>query len=65
MYLAVVTLILGQALLFSSWPLLMHAGIVWLIVHLFVVGYEEPTLRRTFGSKYEGYCFHVAGGCQG
>ena len=59
MYLAVVTLILGQALVFSSWPLLMYAGIVWLVVHLFVVGYEEPTLRRTFGSQYEGYCLDV------
>ena len=59
MYLAVVTLILGQALVFSSWPLLIYAGIVWLVVHLFVVGYEEPTLRRTFGSQYDGYCRDV------
>ena len=59
MYLAVVTLILGQALVFSSRPLLMYAGIVWLVVHLFVVGYEEPTLRRTFGSRYERYCLGV------
>ena len=59
MYLAVVTLILGQALVFSSWPLLIYAGIVWLVVHLFVVGYEEPTLRRTFGSQYEGYRLNV------
>ena len=59
MYLAVVTLILGQALVFSSWPLLIYAAIVWVVVHLFVVGYEEPTLRHTFGSQYEDYRLNV------
>jgi protein-S-isoprenylcysteine O-methyltransferase Ste14 len=24
-----------------------------------VVAYEEPTLRRTFGSEYEAYCRKV------
>ena len=28
-------------------------------VHLFVVLYEEPTLRRKFGSDYEAYCQNV------
>jgi len=28
-------------------------------VHLFVVFYEEPTLRRKFGADYEGYCRNV------
>lgn len=28
-------------------------------VHLFVVFYEEPTLRRNFGVEYEAYCRHV------
>ena len=28
-------------------------------VHLFVIGYEEPTLRRKFGAEYEEYCRHV------
>jgi protein-S-isoprenylcysteine O-methyltransferase Ste14 len=25
-------------------------------IHLFVVFYEEPTLRRKFGKNYEEYC---------
>ena len=29
-------------------------------VHLFVVGYEEPTLRRMFGAEYEEYCRNVS-----
>lgn len=28
-------------------------------VHLFVVFYEEPTLRRMFGAEYEDYCRNV------
>jgi protein-S-isoprenylcysteine O-methyltransferase Ste14 len=29
------------------------------LTHLFVVLYEEPTLRRTFGEDYEAYCRRV------
>jgi protein-S-isoprenylcysteine O-methyltransferase Ste14 len=32
---------------------------VALDVHLFVVFYEEPTLRRKFGAQYEEYRHHV------
>ena len=28
-------------------------------VHLFVILYEEPTLRRKFGADYEAYCQNV------
>jgi len=33
--------------------------VVALAVHLFVVFYEEPTLRKKFGADYEDYCHHV------
>ena len=32
---------------------------VALAVHLFVVFYEEPTLRKKFGAEYEEYCRNV------
>jgi protein-S-isoprenylcysteine O-methyltransferase Ste14 len=35
------------------------ALLVVLCVHLFVVFYEEPTLRRMFGAEYEEYCRNV------
>jgi len=35
------------------------ACLVVLGVHLFVIGYEEPTLRRMFGAQYEEYCRNV------
>ena len=45
----------GAALFYQSWPLLSYVGVFWLASHLFVVWYEEPTLRRTFGQEYEAY----------
>jgi hypothetical protein len=35
------------------------AAAVALGVHLFVLLYEEPTLRRTFGADYKLYCQNV------
>jgi len=55
MYLAVVAAILGQALLFGSVSLLTYAAVVWGLFHLFVLAYEEPTLRRRFGDSYRVY----------
>ena len=59
MYVAVVCAIVGQALLFGSVMLLEYAGVVWLLFHVFVLGYEEPTLRRQFGSSYAAYRANV------
>ena len=55
-YVAVVSLLVGQALLFGSVAVLLYALIVAIAFHLFVVLYEEPTLRRQFGAQYEAYC---------
>ena len=49
MYLAVVSAIVGQALLFGSSNLLAYAVLIWLLVSGFVIVYEEPVLRRKFG----------------
>ncbi len=59
MYVAVVSTILGQGLLFGSVTLLEYGGLVWLLFHLFVLAYEEPTLRASFGSEYELFCTEV------
>ena len=52
MYVAVLAIILGQALLFASWATVLYAGIAFLAVLLFVRFYEEPTLERTYGEEY-------------
>jgi protein-S-isoprenylcysteine O-methyltransferase Ste14 len=55
-YVAGIALLVGQALLFGSLALLVYAAGIFLAFHLFVVFYEEPTLRRQFGAEYEAYC---------
>ena len=59
MYLSVTVIVLGEALVTRSTAL----GIYWAIwfagVNLFVMAYEEPTLRQTFGASYEEYTRRV------
>jgi protein-S-isoprenylcysteine O-methyltransferase Ste14 len=55
MYLGVATAILGEAALFRSIQVAEYAAIMLLTAHVFVVLYEEPTLRRQFGESYEEY----------
>lgn len=59
MYVAVTSLILGQALLLGSQSLLYYAGVVWCGFHLFVLAYEEPTLRDSYPAEYERFCANV------
>jgi protein-S-isoprenylcysteine O-methyltransferase Ste14 len=56
MYLAVEMTILGQGLLLGNVTLVEYGALVWLLFHLFVLIYEEPTLRTSFGSEYESFC---------
>jgi protein-S-isoprenylcysteine O-methyltransferase Ste14 len=55
MYVGVLLLILGQAVLFESLLLLAYGTLLWLAFHLFIIYYEEPTLKRLFGPAYEQY----------
>jgi protein-S-isoprenylcysteine O-methyltransferase Ste14 len=59
MYLAVMALIAGQGFLLGSLPLLIYALAFGVVTHLFVLVYEEPTLRSTYGAQYEAYAAHV------
>jgi protein-S-isoprenylcysteine O-methyltransferase Ste14 len=59
MYIGAGLALASAALFYESLPLLGYAGIFFLATHLFVVWYEEPTLRRTFGQEYENYCRQV------
>jgi protein-S-isoprenylcysteine O-methyltransferase Ste14 len=56
MYVGVLTALLGEVLFFESRALFQYAMIWLLIVHLFVVLYEERKLRRLFGASYDEYC---------
>jgi protein-S-isoprenylcysteine O-methyltransferase Ste14 len=59
MYVGAALALAGAALFYKSAPLLAYGGVFLLACHLFVITYEEPTLRRSFGADYEAYCRHV------
>jgi protein-S-isoprenylcysteine O-methyltransferase Ste14 len=59
MYVAVVSLILGQGLFFGSASVLEYGVAVWVGFHLFVLAYEEPTLRSSYGHEYQEFCQNV------
>lgn len=61
MYLAVLAIILGQALLFGSWWLVLYAAAALAVVVTFVKLYEEPTLTGTYGEQYRDYRRNVPG----
>ena len=59
MYVGAVLVLIGAAIFYGSLPLAGYAAGFFLVTHLFVVAYEEPTLRRLFGADYEEYCRNV------
>jgi protein-S-isoprenylcysteine O-methyltransferase Ste14 len=59
-YVAVDAMLFGQALFFGSSRLLLYAALVALAFHVFVLLYEEPTLRDAYGEEYEDYCRRVS-----
>jgi protein-S-isoprenylcysteine O-methyltransferase Ste14 len=59
MYLAVVSAVLGQAMIFGSVTLLLYGIAVWAVMAAFVRWYEEPWLRERYGPEYARYCAAV------
>ncbi len=59
MYIAVLSVVIGEAILFRSFLLAGYALLVGLVVHAFVVFVEEPSLRLQFGESYETYLHTV------
>ena len=65
MYIGAGLAMLGAALFYQSVALLGYIAVFFLLTHLLVAWYEEPTLRRTFGNAYEAYCERVGRWCRG
>jgi protein-S-isoprenylcysteine O-methyltransferase Ste14 len=55
MYVGVLLVLAGEAILFESSIHFGYAAVVFLLFHLFVVIYEEPILQRKFGGSYANY----------
>ena len=58
-YVGVLLIFLGHFLWFGYWALLLYALVAFIAVHLFIVLYEEPTLKKKFGTAYENYLMDV------
>ena len=59
MYISGVLILLGWAVSFCSWVLLIYALLIVIGFSLRVVHYEEPTLARQFGKEWEDYASRV------
>ncbi|MEZ0364535.1 isoprenylcysteine carboxylmethyltransferase family protein [Mycobacterium sp. pUA109] len=55
MYVGLLFMIVGQAVLFGSPGVLLYAAIAWVVTAAFIRWYEEPTLARQYGSQYDEY----------
>lgn len=61
MYIGMGVALLGEAIVFPNITrlLLVMVVMLWGIISLFIILYEEPTLRRTFDGDYDEYCRSV------
>ncbi len=59
MYLSVTMILLGELAWTPSVGLAVYWAVWFVAVKLFVIGYEEPTLRRPFGAEYDEYARRV------
>ena len=59
MYVGVLMVIFGHFLWLGYWILSIYAIVVFTAFSAFVIYYEEPHLRKTFGAAYEDYCRRV------
>lgn len=55
MYISVLLILTGWALIYHSLSLALYAGTAALVFHLRVVFGEEPWLRRTHGEQWQAY----------
>lgn len=56
MYIGGGLLLLGLGLDQRSLSIVLFVPVWWLLFHLLVILYEEPTLRHKFDGDYEAYC---------
>jgi len=59
MYVAVVALVSGEAVIYQHVLILAYALVLWLGFNAFVCLNEEPRLQKRFGASYEAYVARV------
>ena len=58
-YVGVTILLLGEAIYFLSWRLVVYAVVLLFVFHIWILLHEEPRLRRVFGAEYDEYSARV------
>ena len=58
-YVALVTIIIGQALILGDESMFVYAAILWLFFHVWVLVIEEPTLGSSFGDEFATFKANV------
>jgi protein-S-isoprenylcysteine O-methyltransferase Ste14 len=56
MYTGIMLMLTGEAIYLQSFTLLIYTVIVFAVLYLFTVWYEEPTLTKLFPDSYPDYC---------
>lgn len=59
MYVGVTLMLLGDCFILQSQGIWIYAGVVFVAFNIFILGFEEPRLRRDFGEEYVAYCRQV------
>ena len=58
-YVGLVTIVFGEALILGDDRLVVYAAILWLFFHFWVLVIEEPTLERSFGDEFANFKANV------
>ena len=59
MYVSVMTILVGECLMFASRTLIIYAVAVLIGFHQFILFHEEPRLKKVFGQAYIDYAKKV------
>jgi protein-S-isoprenylcysteine O-methyltransferase Ste14 len=59
MYLGAIVIVCAEVVYFGSAALLLYAAALWASLHIALVVFEEPQLKRRFGPDYEQYFAEV------
>ena len=55
MYLGVMMILIGEGIFFQSVAVGIYSLIIFMSFYMFVINFEEPRLRETFGEEYDRY----------
>ena len=58
-YVALIAIIIGEALILGDERMFVYAAILWLFFHVWVLAIEEPSLGSSFGDEFATFKANV------